>query len=259
MGRKKSEATGWQWGKEPKPEALAKLPVAVRDSAVKTLREKAPTIADWVVSRIRDRGMVAKFGREMPLPAYSQPYARLLQRAGYPTKPDNTLSGAMLDHLKGRAKVTKEDEVVLVINPYGTASGKEALKLPEHPRGAGPNGEERDNQYWKPPYSYTNQRSGKTVNVAGQWIKWPPRELERKRRARKARQDREAAGKKTLYNAHLATYLSYRLGYGRWQRGGKPPSSFLTLTTWETNKVYELLSKGLTAAANRCLLHVAGR
>jgi hypothetical protein len=245
----------FKWGRPPKPAALLKLLPALRESAMQSLQTHAPTVTDWIVGRLRSRGVFARQGLEQPLPEYSDSYARALRRSGQPATPDLTLSGGLLDHLSGRARVRDAETVELIISPYGRANETpgDLIRTP----GASPSGEVRPGWLWRAAYSYTVFRTGKVVTVAGAWI------VDRRPAEAQARsQFYTAAGqrgrRKALYNAHLATYLAMRLGLGRWQRGGTPPSSFLTLTHRELEQIGRLLQQDRQAVAAALLHQVAG-
>lgn len=221
MGRKVSHKSGFQWakGKPPDPSVLGKLVPNVREGAAKRLIELAPTIVQTMVDRIKG-GQIARDGKPAPIPDYSKAYKEYLVKAGVTPYPDLTVTGTLLDHLSAKVRVLDVTTLQLTVVPYGRV-GHAAEVLRKRAEGV------RPTEYVRPAYSYTT-KSGKLVNVAATTIKNGP--------PRPPKPGSEAAGymqKTPVYNAHLATYLSMRLGGGSWKPGGKPPSSFLTLLAGE--------------------------
>lgn len=243
----------WKWVKPPKPAQLAKLVPALRQNAVKTLAKIAPHIAVWLVNRIRQQSLIAHRGRLKPIPEYSDRYEEQLRQAGQSTRPDYTVTGILLDHLGGKVRVKNAEQVELRIAPYGRASNLSGV---EYTKGAkGKKGTEHEGYWWRSPYSYTIPKSGKVVNVAGQWIKvpWNAKDAEGVKKRRK----------RTVYNAHLANQLAMRLGGGSWAKvrmgTQEAPNSFLTLTTAELEIVHKELMAGSAAAGKVIIAAVAGK
>jgi len=242
----------WKWSKDPKPEQLSKLLPDVRTRTLQTLKERAPHVARYIVDRIRGRGVIARDGSPVPIPEYSAGYLRLLEKLGLSTRPDMTLSGALLDHLSGRVRVVNAETLELRIAPYGRASAQSGAMLDKAEQKATQKAGEKEHpgQWYRPAYTYYDRRRKCSVTVPAGWIKTPHNAKEAKKKYRR---------KNILYNAHLATYLSMRLGGGKWASGGKPPSSFLTLTAEELASIHDTIMAESRSVAAEILRKVAGR
>lgn len=216
----KQEKSGFRWAKEPKPEALAKLLPEVREGTAKRLIELAPSITRQIVERLY-RGQLARDGKLAAMPQYSPKYKRLLERAGQYDNPDLRVTNTLLDHLGAKLRILNVQSVELRIAPYGRVKDSTAYLQALADKN-------RPETYTRAGYTYTN-KSGHTVSVPPTTIQNKPRPLSKKQE--------EYRRKAPTYNAHLATYLSMRLGYGKWASGGKPPSSFLTLTANELGEI----------------------
>jgi len=238
---------GWKWSKDPKPEQLAKLTSAVRGEGLKSLKKHGPQIANMIRNRIRHKHTAARQdGTTYPIPPYSKGYTARLKKYGRPTAPDYTSSGSLLDHLRGRLRVIDRDSIELRISPYGRA-GEEEMG-PRQKGRKGRKGTKREGYWYRQPYTYSNSSTGATVHVGGQWIKTPP-ETKAHAKGRK---------KKVLYNAHLATALTHRLGLGRWSFSGNP-SPFISLSKTELTLVQRLLAMGRKGTTSNVLKKVAGK
>jgi hypothetical protein len=232
----KEHKTGWVWAKDPKPELLATLPRRVRTKGIALLRSHLPRITQTVVSRIRARGVVVRDGREVPIPPYSEAYHRRLKKEGRSTVPDYSRTGRMLDSTRGRMKVAGND-ITGIVSVRGRIAGKER-------EGTG----KKAGKVWREPYSYTNKRTGATVDVKGQWI-----------RRRGTKDDQEAVARKTLfYNQHLLNLLVSRRGRGKWNGNKIATHHILAMTTRELEAVLATLSKGIYTDIRTLIRQVAG-
>lgn len=228
MGRKagstNKDSGGFKWSRKLNPDALfPELEPVAREAAQKTLRELAPRVAEELVRRLR-AGQLARNGEPVAMPQYSNYYAKLLKRAGESTSPDLTLgSGGLLDHLSARVKQLPDGSIQLQIVPYGATAGTEYQRLLDKINERNRQRTRADGAVWKDPYTYT--RNGKLVTVQGHWV-------QSKRKLKDAKAKEGQAPRRVTYQS-IANQLSYRLGYGAWAKGGKAPSSFLTITKTE--------------------------
>ena len=238
---------GWKWSKDPKPEQLAKLTSAVRNEGLKSLKKHGPQIANMIRNRIRHKHMIARAdGTPRPIPGYSKGYTARLRKYGRSTAPDYTSSGNLLDHLRGRIRVIDSSSLELRIAPYGRSSSGGTTTRQKGKKGR--KGTSREGYWYRQPYTYSDHRSGATVQVAGQWIKLSP----------DAEKTKKYTKRKVTYNAHLATYLSQRLGGGRWASGGNP-TPFITLNRKELDLVRKILRGERKKPTRAVLKKVAGK
>lgn len=242
MGRKVSTKSGFQWAKGgPKPSALAKLLPEVREGALKKAMALTPELTRQIVERVK-AGNLAKDGHVAPMPEYSKSYRAWLKRAGYGDNPDLSVTGGLLDHLAAKVKVTSVTTFEIIIAPYGRASNT-AQFLYERAQA------NRPTSYVRPAYSYTN-KNGTPVSVPSTTIAVSP--------PKPSKDNLRYQSKAPTYNAHLATYLSMRLGGGSWKPGGTPPSSFLTLTSNEKQEFTAQVYGAEVPVLNAILKDLAG-
>jgi len=239
----------WKWSKMPDPEALTELPERTRDVILKAMQRQGPRIGRMIRDRVRFRGTVAKDKQPKPIPPYSKKYRKRLKAAGKPTNEDYTLTGNLLDHLRGRIRVVGTD-IELRIAPYGAASRDTGLVAVKTRKGTKKEG--RQGFWYREPYTYFDRRRKRNVSVPGTWIKIPP-EAKAAKKWRKGR-------KKTYYNAHLANRLAMRLGRGLWRTNysASPPAPLISITGKEYETVVARLEKQWTQVAKDVVRKVAG-
>lgn len=242
------QALAWKWTKPPKPQELRKLLPGIRKMATGKLQDLSPSIARQIVERIRYHSTIADDGIARAIPEYSARYKKGLIAAGESTTPDYTVTGNLLNHLSGRVRVKSAEQVELRIAPYGRASSAAGVIYAKGKKGR--KGTEREGYYYRQPYTYKIFRTGQVVSVAGQWLRMPANETKATKKLRT---------KRTVYNAHLANQIAMRLGGGSWAKGGRPPTSFLTLTDAESRRIETILMKGHREVAKEILRNVAGR
>jgi hypothetical protein len=242
-------AFAWKWSKPPSPEALAQLPARTRDVVLKSMQLEGPRIGKMIRDRVRFRDTIAKDGNPKPIPPYSKRYAKQLADAGLSTSPDYTITGTLLNHLRGRIRVVR-NEIELQISPHGAASRTTGTVLTKGRKGTKKEG--RAGYWWREPYTYYDKRRQRNVSVSGSWIRIPPE-------AKAAKKWRKGQVK-TLYNAHLANRLAMRLGRGLWRTNysADPPSPLISITGKEYEKVVARLSKGWGKVARDVVKEVAG-
>ena len=234
----------WKWSKDPKPEELLQLDKRTREGGLRVMKREFPHIVRHVRNRVRSQGIVVKDGREAKIPPYSEAYERRLKKEGRSTRPNYTYTGGMLDHVRGRVRVVGGD-IVARAAPYGRVTSSKRIG----------SGKQRGKVY-REPYSYTHHKTGRVVQVPGQWIRTRGLSLER--------QVRDALGnsgrpRKIIYNAHLMNLLVSRKGRGRWMPGRISTHNILAVTGEELASWRDRMRKGYMREAAKVLRKTAGR